>query len=239
VILEGVIVVPRWLATFGSIVVVVVLLFGLELFSQAKPVLHLMLAILVEGAWAFDDFLVLLIVVTFGTRFINGGDDVVWSTVAILTSFRPFRPIAATSLMVAVVIVAAVTMASFVRALVAAASWAVSARILVEANFGLFSVSVLIGGRDHLANPLWRLTIEFGAEVAVMESSDKGGDDFCLHDVGNRIPHLGKSSNVTTEELEQFLINVIQIVLGARPSTRSHVIIGEDLLQLFPRFDGI
>ena len=28
-------------------------------------------------------------------------------------------------------------------------------------------------------------------------------------------------------------------MLGARPSTCSHVIVGEDLLQLFPRFDGI
>ena len=72
-----------------------------------------------------------------------------------------------------------------------------------------------------------------------MESSDKGGDDFHFRDVGNRIPHLGKSSDVTMEELVRFLINAIQIVLGARQSTRSHVIVGEDLLQLFPRFDGI
>ena len=28
-------------------------------------------------------------------------------------------------------------------------------------------------------------------------------------------------------------------MLGAWPSTRSHVVVGEDLLQLFPRFDGI
>ena len=41
------------------------------------------------------------------------------------------------------------------------------------------------------------------------------------------------------EELRRFLINSIQIVLGARSSTHSHVIVGEDLLQLFPRFDGI
>ena len=41
------------------------------------------------------------------------------------------------------------------------------------------------------------------------------------------------------EEFGRFLINAIQIVLGARPSTRSHVIVGEDLLQLFPRFNGI
>ena len=72
-----------------------------------------------------------------------------------------------------------------------------------------------------------------------MESSNEGSDDFCFYDVGNRIPHLRKTSNVTMEKLGRFLINTIQIVLGARPSTRSHVIVGEDLLQLFPRFDGI
>ena len=118
-ILEGVVVVPRWSATSGS---VVVLLLSLELLSQAKAVLHLVLAVLVEGARAFEDFLVLLVVVTFSARFINGGDDVVWSAAAILTSFRPFRPIAATVLMAVVVVVAAVTVASIVGTLVAAAS---------------------------------------------------------------------------------------------------------------------
>ena len=43
--------------------------------------------------------------------------------------------------------------------------------------------------------------IEFGAEVMVMESSDKGGDDFCFRDVGNRISYLRKTSDVATEEL--------------------------------------
>ena len=168
-----------------------------------------MLAILVEGARAFEDFLVLLVVVMFGTRFANGGDDVVWSAAVILTSSRPFRPISAIVMMVATVVVAVVTMESFVEALIAAASWAVGARILIEANFDLFSVDVLIGDRDHLANPLWRLTIEFGAEVAVMESFDEGGDDFCFHDVGNRIPHLKKTCDVATEELRWFLIDVV------------------------------
>ena len=239
VILEGIVVVPRWSVTSGFVVVVVVLLFGLKLLSQAKAILHLVLAVLVEGAQAFEDLLVLLVVVALGMGFINSDDDVVWSTAMILTSFGPFRPITTTVLMVAAIIVVAVTMVSFVEVLVSTVSWVVSARILVEADFGLFSVIVLIDGRNHLANPLWWLTIEFGAEVAVMKSSDKGGDDFCFRDVGNIIPHLKKSSDVAMEELERFLIDAIQIMLGARPSTRSHVIVGEDLLQLFPRFDGI
>ena len=76
-ILEGVVVVPRWSVTSGSVVVVVVVLLSLELLSQAKGVLHLVLAVLVEGAWAFEDLLVLLVVVALGARFINSGDDVV------------------------------------------------------------------------------------------------------------------------------------------------------------------
>jgi len=95
----------------------------------------------------------------FGMRFVNGGDDVVWSAVVILTSFRPFRPIAATVPMVAIVIIAAVTMVSFVEAIITTASWAISAHILVEANFGLFSIGVLIGSRDHLTNPLGGLRL--------------------------------------------------------------------------------
>ena len=89
--------------------------------------------------------------------------------------------------MVVAVVVAAVIVASFIGALIAAASWAVSACILVEAHFGLFGVDVLIDGRNHLTNPLWRLAIELGAEVMVMESSDEGGDDLSFRDVGNRI----------------------------------------------------
>ena len=141
--------------------------------------------------------------------------------------------------MVTAVIVAAVVVASVVGSLVAAASWAMSARVLVETYFSFFGVDVLVGGRNHLANPHGRLVVELGAEVMVMESLDKGGDDLYLHDVGNRIPHLGKASDVATEELGRFLVDAIQIMFGARPSTRSHVVIGEDLLHLFPGSDGV
>ena len=105
-----------------------------------------------------------------------------------------------------------------------------SAHILVEAYFGLFGVGVLISGCNHLTNHLWRLVVELGAEVTVMESSDKGGDDLCFCDVGNRIPHLKKTSDVATEELGRFLVDAIQIMFGARSSTRSHVVVDEHLL---------
>ena len=72
-----------------------------------------------------------------------------------------------------------------------------------------------------------------------MESSDKGGDDLCFHDVGNRIPHLRKTFDVATEVLGWLLVDAVQIMLGAWLSARSHVVVGEDLLQLFPGFDGV
>ena len=81
VILEGVVVAPRWSVASDSVVVVVVWLFSLELLSQAEAVLDLVLAVLVERAWALEDLLALLIVVALGTRFINGGGDIdqIWT----------------------------------------------------------------------------------------------------------------------------------------------------------------
>ena len=76
-ILEGIVVVPRLSVTSGSVIDVVVILFGLKLLSQAKAVLHIVFAILMEGAWAFKDFLVLLVIVMLGARFVNSGDNVV------------------------------------------------------------------------------------------------------------------------------------------------------------------
>ena len=64
-----------------------------------------------------------------------------------------------------------------------------------------------------------------------MESSDEGGDDLHFRDVGNRIPHLGKASDVATEELGWLLVDAVEIMLGARLSTCSHIIVGEDFFS--------
>ena len=145
----------------------------------------------------------------------------------------------ATAPMVSAVVIAAIAMAPVVGAIIAVASWAVSAHILVEAHFGFFGVGVLVGGRNHIANPHGRLAVELGAEIVVMESSDEGGDDLSFRDVRNRIPHLRKASDVAMEELGRLLVNAVQIVLGARASTRGHVVVDEDLLQLFLESNGV
>ena len=115
-----------------------------------------------------------------------------------------FCPITATIAMVAAVVEAAVTVASVVGAVVVAARWAMSARIFVVAHLGFLSVDVLVGSSDHLAIICGRLAVEFGAKLAMVESSDESGDDLSFCDVGNRIPHLGKVLNVAAEGLDGF-----------------------------------
>ena len=41
------------------------------------------------------------------------------------------------------------------------------------------------------------------------------------------------------EELRWLLVDPVEIMLGACPSTRSHIIVGEDFFQLFPGSDGV
>ena len=238
-VLEGIVVALRWLAASGSVVGIVFQLFVLKFLSQAEAVLHLVFGVLVKRAWAIKDLLVLLVVVALGARLTDGSDDVVWPAAAILARLGSFCSITAAVTMVTAVIEAAVVVVSVVREIVVAARWAMSARILIEAHLGFYGVGVLVGGRDHVANPCGQLTVELGAKLTVMESSDEGGDDLRFHDVRNRIPHLGKASDVATEELGRLLGDAVEIMLGARPRTHSHVVVGEDLLQLFPRPDGV
>ena len=146
----------------------------------------------------------------------------VWPTVAILTRLGSFWPITAAVTMVTTVVVATVIVASVVGAVVVAACWAMSVRILIEAHLGFLDISILVGGRDHLANPYGWLVVELGAKLTVMVSSNEGGDDLRFRDVGNRIPHLGKASDVAAEELGWLLVDSVEIMLGYRSRTRSH-----------------
>ena len=68
----------------------------------------------------------------------------------------------------------------------------------------------------------------------MVESSDKGGDDFSFCDVGDRVPHLRETLDVAAEELGWLLVDAAEIMLRAGSSTRGHIVVGEDFLQLFP-----
>ena len=150
--------------------------------------------ILMEGAWAVEDLLVLLVIVALGARFIDGSDDVVWPTVAILARLGSFWPITIAVTMVTTVVEAAVVVASVVGAVIVTTCWAMSARILVEAHLGFLGVGVLVGGRDHLANPYGRLVVELGAKLAVMTSASVMlGIEFLISE--KRLMLLRRSSN--------------------------------------------
>ena len=88
-VLEGIVITPRWLASSVPTIVVVVL-FVLELLSQTKAVFHLVFGILVQGARAIEDLLVLFVIVALGARFVDGSDDVVQPAVVILTGLGSF-----------------------------------------------------------------------------------------------------------------------------------------------------
>ena len=91
-ILEGIVITPRWsVASVPTIVVVV--LFLLELLSQTKAIFHLVFGVLVQGARTVEDLLVLLIIVTLCAWHIDIGNKVIWSAAAILTRFESIWPI--------------------------------------------------------------------------------------------------------------------------------------------------
>ena len=62
----------------------------------------------------------------------------------------------------------------------------------------------------------------------MVESSDKGGDDFSFRAVGNRVPHLGEMPDIAVEELGWLLVDAAEIMLHAGSSTCGHIIVGED-----------
>ena len=189
-----------------------------------------MFDILVEGARAVEDLLVLLVIVALGARLIYITDKVVWPAAAILTWLGSFWPITTDVLVETSFVIAAVVVAPVVRAVVIAVRRAICARIFIETYFSFLRVSVLVGHHDHLADACRWLAVELGTELVVMKSPEKGGDDLSFRDVGDRIPHLEKASDVAAEELERLLGDAVEIMLGARPRTCSHVIISEDFL---------
>ena len=194
----------------------------------------LCLAFFVKRARAIEDLLVLLVIVTLGTRLTNDGEDVFWPAAAILAWPLSSYSITAAIAMIDAVVGAEVVVTSVIKAIIVSVGWSLSACILVEAHLGFLCIGVLVGGSYHFADTGRWLTVEFGAKLAMVESSDKGGDDFSFRDVGDRVAHLGETPDVAVEELGWLLVDAAEIMLRAGSSTRGHIVVGEDFLQLFP-----
>ena len=132
-----------------------------------------MFGILVEGAQAIEDLLVLLVVISLGARLIDGSDEVVWLPAVILTGLGSFWPITAAIPVETTVIVAAVVVASVIGAIIVAARQPICARIFIEVHLSFLGIGVLVGGCDHLVDAYRWLAVELGTELAVMKSRTK------------------------------------------------------------------
>ena len=175
-----------------------------------------MFGVLVKRAQAIEYLLVLFIIVMLGTRLTSGGEDVFWPAAVILAWPVSSCSIMAAITMIATVIRAVVIMTSVVGAIVVSVRWLLSAHILVEAHLSFLCIGVLVGGSYHFNNTGRRLMVEFGAKLTMVVSLDKGGDDFSFRDVGDRVPHLGETPDVATEELDGFWLMQLRscFVLG-------------------------
>lgn len=192
-VLEGVVVVPRWSASTVAIVFGVILLIILEFLGQPHAVLHLVFGALVERAWSFKDFLVLLIVVALGAGLVDRSNDILLSVAAKLSCSGALWPVTAIIMATLAVIAVVVVTASFITVVIIAPRWVgrqPSINVLVVLQFGLLGIHILVHHRDHLADRLRRLAVEFGAKIVVVKPTGEGGDDFPLGDVGNGVCHL-------------------------------------------------
>ena len=99
----------------------------------------------------------------------------------------------------AIVVLSVIVAVNVVLLVVVVVRRAISARIFIKTHLCFLGAGVLVGGCDHLADAGRWLSVELRTKFTVMKSSDEGGDDFGFRNVGNRIPHLGKASNVAAE----------------------------------------
>ena len=58
-------------------------------------------------------------------------------------------------------------------------------------------------------------------------------------DVGDGVPRLREAPDETTQGLPEGLMKLLQIVLGAWLLTSGHVVLGEDLLEVILRSNGV
>lgn len=74
--------------------------------------------------------------------------------------------------------------------------WLASTHFFIMVPFCFLSVSVLVGGDEHLADPLRRLAVELRVKFMMANTTSKGVDNLYFSDVRDGVPHLRETPDV-------------------------------------------
>ena len=73
----------------------------------------------------------------------------------------------------------------------------------------------------------------------MLEPFGESGDGLSVSDVGKEISCLREVPDEVAQGVPGGLMKLLQVILGARLLARSHVVVGEDFLEVVPRSDGV
>jgi len=101
--------------------------------------------------------------------------------------------------------------------------------------FSFFSIDVSICCLYLFADGCGPLVVQLSMELLVPKPFGESDNGLGINNVGNRVSCLQEAPDEVTQGLLGGLMKLLQVILGARLLARSHVIVGEDFLKVFPR----
>ena len=76
-------------------------------------------------------------------------------------------------------------------------------------------------------------------KLLVSEPIDEGSDGLSIGDVRDGVSCLQEAPDEVTQRFPRGLMKLFQVILGAGLLACSHVVTGEDFLEVIPRSDGV
>ena len=73
----------------------------------------------------------------------------------------------------------------------------------------------------------------------MLEPFGESGDGLGVSDVGNKFSCLQEAPDEVMQGLPSGLMKLLWVILGAGMLAHSHVVVGEDFLEVIPRSDGV
>ena len=81
--------------------------------------------------------------------------------------------------------------------------------------------------------------VQLAAKLLVSKPFGEGGGGLGIDDVGDRVSCLREAPDEVTQRFPRGLMKLFQVILGARLLACSHVVVGEDFLEVVPRSNGV